>query len=87
MTTSLMDCFFHLDVLLAALTVQYGAWIYLILFLVISVETGWSLCHFCRGIRLSRKPWRRPAHLAVVFLSLLPGVIDWMNERRKQKHA
>lgn len=37
---SLIDIFLHLDLHLEAMAVRYGAWIYLILFLIIFCETG-----------------------------------------------
>lgn len=38
--TTFIDIILHLDVHLAALTAQYGIWIYAILFLIIFCETG-----------------------------------------------
>jgi len=47
--TTVFDWVLHLDVQLAALTSQYGAWIYLILFLIIFVETGVVVMPFLPG--------------------------------------
>lgn len=47
--TSIIDFFLHLDVHLAALTLQYGAWVYLLLFLIIFAETGLVVTPFLPG--------------------------------------
>lgn len=49
MLTTAVDWIFHLDVHLAALTSQYGAWIYVILFLIVFVETGLVVMPFLPG--------------------------------------
>ncbi|MES2261667.1 MAG: VTT domain-containing protein [Pseudomonadota bacterium] len=45
----LLDWIFHLDVHLVALSGDYGAWVYAILFLVILVETGVVVMPFLPG--------------------------------------
>jgi len=47
--TALLDLFLHLDRYLAALSVQYGIWIYAILFAVIFAETGLVVTPFLPG--------------------------------------
>lgn len=47
--TALVDIVLHLDVHLAALTAQYGTWIYAILFLIIFCETGLVVFPFLPG--------------------------------------
>lgn len=49
MLATFIDWMLHLDVYLAALTAQYGPWIYLILFMVIFVETGLVVMPFLPG--------------------------------------
>ncbi|HEY3487563.1 MAG TPA: DedA family protein [Gammaproteobacteria bacterium] len=44
-----IDIVLHLDVHLAALLVQYGAWVYLILFVIIFCETGLVVTPFLPG--------------------------------------
>ena len=45
----LIDFILHIDVHLAALTVQYGAWVYAILFLILFCETGLVVTPFLPG--------------------------------------
>jgi membrane-associated protein len=45
----IIDIFLHLDVHLAQITLLYGPWIYLILFLVIFAETGLIVTPFLPG--------------------------------------
>jgi membrane-associated protein len=45
----LVDLFLHLDVYLAAIIAQYGAWTYGILFFVIFMETGFVVTPFLPG--------------------------------------
>ena len=47
--TYFIDIVLHLDVHLAALTAQYGTWIYAILFLIIFCETGLVVFPFLPG--------------------------------------
>ena len=47
--TTFIDIILHLDVHLAALTAQYGTWIYVILFLIIFCETGLVIFPFLPG--------------------------------------
>ena len=47
--TTFIDIILHLDVHLAALTAQYGIWIYAILFLIIFCETGLVVFPFLPG--------------------------------------
>ena len=47
--TTFIDIILHLDVHLAALTAQYGTWIYAILFLIIFCETGLVVFPFLPG--------------------------------------
>ena len=47
--TPFIDIVLHLDVHLAALTAQYGTWIYAILFLIIFCETGLVVFPFLPG--------------------------------------
>lgn len=47
--TTFIDIILHLDVHLAALTAQYGIWIYAILFLIIFCETGLVVTPFLPG--------------------------------------
>ena len=47
--TAFIDIVLHLDVHLAALTAQYGTWIYAILFLIIFCETGLVVFPFLPG--------------------------------------
>lgn len=49
MLTTVLDWMLHLDTYLAALTNQYGPWIYLILFAVIFIETGLVVMPFLPG--------------------------------------
>ncbi len=44
-----IDIFLHLDKYLAALTTQYGVWVYALLFLIIFVETGLVVMPFLPG--------------------------------------
>ncbi len=46
---TILDYFLHLDVHLAELTLSYGPWIYLILFLIIFCETGLVVTPFLPG--------------------------------------
>ncbi len=45
----ILDIFLHLDVHLAQITLQYGPWVYLILFLIIFAETGLVVMPFLPG--------------------------------------
>ncbi len=45
----IIDIFLHLDVHLAQITLNYGPWIYLILFLIIFAETGLVVTPFLPG--------------------------------------
>lgn len=47
--TTLLDVALHLDVHLQALVANYGAWVYLILFLIIFCETGLVVTPFLPG--------------------------------------
>ncbi|GAB4058669.1 DedA family protein [Uliginosibacterium sediminicola] len=47
--TQFFDIILHLDVHLAALTAQYGQWIYLVLFAIIFCETGLVIAPFLPG--------------------------------------
>jgi membrane-associated protein len=47
--STLIDIFLHLDKYLAALTTQYGGWVYALLFLIIFVETGLVVMPFLPG--------------------------------------
>ncbi|HNI83195.1 MAG TPA: VTT domain-containing protein, partial [Rhodocyclaceae bacterium] len=47
--STFIDIVLHLDVHLAALTAQYGTWIYVILFLIIFCETGLVVFPFLPG--------------------------------------
>lgn len=47
--STIIDIFLHLDVHLASLTLQYGAWVYVILFLIIFAETGLVITPFLPG--------------------------------------
>lgn len=49
MEVSFINVFLHLDVFLKQLTVDYGVWIYAILFLVIFCETGLVVMPFLPG--------------------------------------
>ena len=49
MLATFVDWMLHLDTYLAALTAQYGPWIYLILFAVIFIETGLVVMPFLPG--------------------------------------
>lgn len=69
--TTFIDIILHLDVHLAALTAQYGTWIYVILFLIIFCETGLVIFPFPAGgfaaVRGRRAGChRRHGHLGVV---------------------
>ena len=45
----ILDIFLHLDVHLAQITLHYGAWVYLLLFLIIFAETGLVVFPFLPG--------------------------------------
>jgi membrane-associated protein len=47
--STLIDIFLHLDKYLAAMTTQYGGWVYALLFLIIFVETGLVVMPFLPG--------------------------------------
>jgi len=47
--TALVDAVLHIDVHLAALTLQYGIWTYAILFIVVFAETGLVVTPFLPG--------------------------------------
>src|SRR5512136_219720 len=49
MIHQVVDVFLHLDRHLADLTVQYGPWIYAILFLIVFLETGIVVTPFLPG--------------------------------------
>lgn len=49
MAATVFDWLFHLDIHLATLAAQYGAWVYLILAAVIFVETGLVIMPFLPG--------------------------------------
>lgn len=49
MLATVLDWMLHLDTYLAALTTEYGPWIYLILFAVIFIETGLVVMPFLPG--------------------------------------
>lgn len=49
MITDLIDFIFHIDDHLAALSAQYGTWIYVILFLIVFCETGLVVTPFLPG--------------------------------------
>jgi len=45
----MLDFILHLDISLAALIAEYGAWVYLLLFAVIFIETGFIVLPFLPG--------------------------------------
>jgi membrane-associated protein len=47
--SKLIDIFLHLDKYLAAMTTEYGGWVYALLFLIIFVETGLVVMPFLPG--------------------------------------
>lgn len=47
--STVIDIFLHLDKYLAALTTEYGGWVYALLFLIIFVETGLVVMPFLPG--------------------------------------
>jgi membrane-associated protein len=49
--TLLLDFILHIDRYLEAFVQAYGVWIYVILFLIVFVETGLVVMPFCRVTR------------------------------------
>lgn len=47
----LIDFILHIDTHLAALVVDYGLWVYAIIFLILFLETGLVVTPFCQEIR------------------------------------
>ena len=57
MLQTVIDFILHIDSHLAELSLQYGVWIYVILFLIVFCETGLVVNRpSCRAIRCSLPP-------------------------------